>query len=157
MYRDLDTENVDKNTNTIDNYHKCPYLSNIRTIEMTHQEARGPEYGRHLQDFLLRDEEFCFQIDSHISLLPNWDVDLISMWMKTNNEYAVLSTYPPQASSQYKAGEFPHVCTATFTKSGLVRNLLPTKAKGFDKPLLAVSSLSTIILNHHYHHRYYYY
>ena len=150
MYRDLDTENVDKTTSsTSSNYFKCPYLSNIRTIEMTHQESRGPEYGRHLQDYLLRDEEFCLQMDSHVQLLPNWDADLISMWVHTNNDYAILSTYPPDASNQYKSGEFPHVCTATFTSSGLVRNMLPMKARNFDTPLLAVSintTTTTIII-----------
>lgn len=156
MYKDLDTENIDKKTNANDNYFKCPYLSNIRTIEMTHQESRGPEYGRHLQDFLIRDEEFCLQIDSHVQLLPNWDIDLITMWTKTNNEYAVLSTYPPEASSQYKIGEFPHVCTATFTKSGLVRNMLPTKAKGFDAPLLTVSNNFSSYDYHYYYYFYFY-
>jgi len=146
MYRDLDTENPDKLKNNNDNYHKCPYLSNIRTVEMTHQEARGPEYGRHLQDYLLRDEEFCLQIDSHIQLLPNWDIDLISMWIKTNNEYAILSTYPPENSNQYKSGEFPHVCTATFTKNGLIRNMLPLKARNVDAPLLAVSFKLLLLL-----------
>lgn len=146
MYRDLDTENPDKVKTNNDNYHKCPYLSNIRTIEMTHQEARGPEYGRHLQDYLLRDEEFCLQIDSHIQLLPNWDIDLISMWISVKNEYGILSTYPPQSSNQYKPGEFPHVCTATFTKNGLIRNMQPLKARNFDAPLLTVS-VFIIIMN----------
>jgi len=56
---------------------KCPYLDQIKTIEFTFQEARGPSYGRHLQEYLLEDEEFCMEIDSHTDFIKNWFTNIL--------------------------------------------------------------------------------
>jgi hypothetical protein len=56
---------------------KCPYADQIKTIEFTFQESRGPSYGRQLQEYLIEDEEFCMEIDSHTDFIKNWYVFLI--------------------------------------------------------------------------------
>ena len=59
------------------------------------------------------------QIDSHVDVVKGWDVELISMWTSVGNEYAVLSTVPPDLPQLGKSTldhiEVPHLCQATFT------------------------------------------
>jgi hypothetical protein len=97
----------------------CPRRSQIRVIEYTHQDSRGPHHARYFaQSRLLQDEEFCLQIDAHSDVVPHWDEELISAWHATDNEMAVLSTRPPDVSA-LKNGEYPlqqrvpHLCQAT--------------------------------------------
>jgi Glycosyltransferase (GlcNAc) len=40
----------------------------------------GPTWGRHLQHYLLRDEEFCMQTDSHMDYVQDWDVLMMKEW-----------------------------------------------------------------------------
>ena len=82
---------------------KCKYASQIRTIEFAHHDARGPTYAHYIGHELMKDEEFCMQIDSHSDVSPQWDAGLTSMWGSIGNEYAVLSTAVPDLST---LGEF---------------------------------------------------
>jgi hypothetical protein len=45
----------------------CPYFSQIREILFSAHEARGPMFARALHYSLVQDEEFCLQIDSHMT------------------------------------------------------------------------------------------
>jgi predicted metal-binding protein len=81
---------------------KCPYKDQIRNIEMSYLESRGPTNARHMTQFLLEDEEFCMQIDSHSDFISGWDVAMTKMWGSINNEYAILSTKPPDISTLNK-------------------------------------------------------
>eukprot|EP00595_Chromulina_sp_UTEXLB2642_P003100 CAMPEP_0196764434 /NCGR_PEP_ID=MMETSP1095-20130614/6124_1 /TAXON_ID=96789 ORGANISM="Chromulina nebulosa, Strain UTEXLB2642" /NCGR_SAMPLE_ID=MMETSP1095 /ASSEMBLY_ACC=CAM_ASM_000446 /LENGTH=395 /DNA_ID=CAMNT_0042120017 /DNA_START=280 /DNA_END=1467 /DNA_ORIENTATION=+ len=87
----------------------------------------------------MTDENFCMQIDSHVDVVQDWDSKLLSMWEKTNNEFAVLSTRLPDVSSLKKTEpiELPHLCLASFTSSGSVRSLQPRSIYLADKPVLA--------------------
>lgn len=97
----------------------CPYQNQIKSIEMSFLDSRGPTHARHMQQFLLADEEFCMQIDSHSDFISDWDVAITSMWGSVQNEYAVLSTLAPDISLLGKNvndhWEVPHLCQATFT------------------------------------------
>ena len=50
----------------------------------------------------------------------DWDTKMISMWQSTGNEYAILSTKPPDIKSLGlnvdDNFEVPHVCESSFTK-----------------------------------------
>eukprot|EP01036_Dinobryon_divergens_P029870 gene29870-39036_t len=121
----------------------CPHKANIQFIEFTHQEAKGPTYARYLQDSLIKNQEFCMQVDAHSDFIQNWDVEVASMWGSTNNEYAVLSTIPPDVSLLSKSGlngpnqAVPHLCQATFDSRGMAVNLPPLAAVGLTRPLLS--------------------
>jgi hypothetical protein len=94
----------------------CSRYDQIRMIEFTHNLARGPNFARHLQEFLLRpEEEFCLDVDAHTEVVQDWDVRLLEMWASVNNEFAILSTTPPDINSlkndQYKQQKIvPHLC-----------------------------------------------
>ncbi|CAM9466861.1 unnamed protein product, partial [Hapterophycus canaliculatus] len=44
----------------------CPFRDNIRVLALDARDAQGPCWGRHYQSYLLADEEFCMQVDSHM-------------------------------------------------------------------------------------------
>ncbi len=95
---------------------QCMYEKQIKTIEFTHQMSRGPNYGRSFFQHLIKEEEFCFQIDAHSDLVSNWDVELLEMWGQTQNEYAILSTKHPDISELSQSSHnprVPHLCQAT--------------------------------------------
>lgn len=121
--------------------HGCPHKEQIKTITLSYLDARGPGFARTMQADSLQDEDFCMQIDSHSDVIKDWDSALTAMWGSIDNEYAVLSTTPPDISSLGKnvnnRWEVPHLCQATFTESGMVRNLLPRAAMDLEKPILA--------------------
>lgn len=99
---------------------KCPFASQIDRIEMSFLDARGASYARHISDsYQLNEEEFCMQIDSHTDFIKDWDVALTSMWGSTENEYAVLSTYPADISElgfgRNDGKEVPHLCEVAYT------------------------------------------
>ncbi|CAN0069630.1 unnamed protein product, partial [Discosporangium mesarthrocarpum] len=64
----------------------CPHKENIRILVVDASEAQGPCWGRHLQSYLLADEEFCMQTDSHVDYLDGWDVHMLEEWGAARNE-----------------------------------------------------------------------
>jgi len=51
-------------------------------------------FARHLGHRMYRGEYFAMQVDAHIRFVQDWDTDVISQWVKCQNEMAVLSVYP---------------------------------------------------------------
>lgn len=91
----------------------------LRLIEFTHQQASGPNFARSFAKQLLQEEdEFCLSIDAHSDVAQDWDDDLMKMWAATDNEFAVLSTQPPDIKqlSEGSQGKVPHLCQATVDK-----------------------------------------
>lgn len=139
----------------------CPHENQMRYIEHSWLDARGPGHSRSMINSLLEDEEFCMQLDSHTDTVKNWDIKVLSMWGSINNEYAILSTRLPDVSSlpgraqSFVENEVPHLCQAAYTSrlalylwyrisvannfstSGMIRNLQPRVARDLSKPLLA--------------------
>ncbi|CAN0452537.1 unnamed protein product, partial [Laminaria digitata] len=64
----------------------CPFRGNVRVLEVDARDAQGPCWGRHLQSYLLADEEFCMQTDSHMDFVKNWDTAMMAEWADTRNE-----------------------------------------------------------------------
>jgi len=101
----------------------------VRMIVVSFLDARGPAYGRFMEETLLKDQDFCLQVDAHSDFIQDWDMDAVSTWRKLDNEYGILSTAPPGLDklSNSNSEEVDHLCAATFTKMGMVRNLPPVK------------------------------
>jgi len=60
--------------------------------ELESSLAVGPVFARHIATRLYRGEYYVMQIDSHVTFVNDWDVDIISQFERTKNEMAVLST-----------------------------------------------------------------
>ncbi|CAN0231156.1 unnamed protein product, partial [Laminaria digitata] len=116
----------------------CPHFDNIKTLRVEAKHAAGPCYGRHLQAYMLRDEEFCMQTDSHMDVVQDWDDKLMSMWGRVNNEYGILTTYVHKIEQLHEGyenkKEVPHLCQLGFTNPGnhprYVQAKLATKLTG---------------------------
>ena len=63
------------------------------------------------------------QIDSHMDFVKNFDSELVAMHHRTNNEYAILSTYVSpieETDGALDKKEVPLLCMVTFTAT--IRN-----------------------------------
>jgi hypothetical protein len=75
------------------------YKHNIRTINLTHYEAKGPTWARYLCTTLMQNEDYFLQVDSHTLFDKDWDAKMIAMVTdikaNTSSKDVVLSHYPP--------------------------------------------------------------
>merc|ERR1712151_866676 len=117
---------------------------------MDASKAKGPVYARARQPLLLSDgdsmEDFCMQLDAHTVFTKDWDDRILMDWSLTENEYAVLSTYPTGADQLLPDGsvknvndhwEMPHLCDASLMSKGYVRNSIAGAVANLDRPALS--------------------
>lgn len=66
------------------------------------------------KSYMLREEEFCMQTDSHMDVVQDWDVKMLAMWGRVNNEYGILTTYVHKIEQLNQGAEnkkeVPHLC-----------------------------------------------
>eukprot|EP00948_MAST-09A_sp_MAST-9A-sp1_P001380 g1380.t1 len=99
----------------------CPFVNQIRFLPLDASHFNfGPIVARGRQNMLIRDETFCMQCDAHSDFHPQWDSVAISSFKKTDNEMAVLSTYPndmkPDMTDYQWDGEYaPRIEGVDFT------------------------------------------
>ncbi|RLN96349.1 hypothetical protein BBJ28_00026085, partial [Nothophytophthora sp. Chile5] len=109
----------------------CPYKDRIRVDAFPASESKGCTTARHRQQKLIRDEEFCLQVDAHSVFTNGWDEELVTDWLKADNEMAILSTYPHHSHSNHikedgdnhKLGIYPHLCTVYSYRNTITRIL----------------------------------
>lgn len=83
----------------------------------------------------VQESDFCMQTDSHMDFHTDFDVKLIQMFHRAQNEYAVLSTYvAAMEQNNQDPHDVPHLCMATFTSS--IRNWGTKECKWLRKPKL---------------------
>ncbi len=66
----------------------------LRQVSLPVRYSKGPCLARHLTQKLWQDEDYYFQIDSHMRFAPAWDEKLISLLGQCPSAKPVLSTYP---------------------------------------------------------------
>ena len=72
------------------------YRNQIRALTVSHYEAKGPMYARHIiEQYLYQGEMFFLQIDSHCLFTPNWDQNMIYDLLRCDSDKPILTTYPP--------------------------------------------------------------
>lgn len=67
----------------------------FRIVETSWREARGVGAARRRTNELYEGEDFYLQIDSHMRTEQDWDVRLEREWASLDDEWAILSSYPP--------------------------------------------------------------
>jgi hypothetical protein len=73
----------------------CVYNDRARITRMSANDAKSPVFARGLGAHLLTEKyDFCMQINAHTLGMQDWKMKMLSEWGATNNEYAVLTTYP---------------------------------------------------------------
>ncbi|MCP9793289.1 hypothetical protein KBZ20_15950 [Vulcanococcus limneticus Candia 3F8] len=58
------------------------------------ETSRGCCWARARTQRLWRGEPFTLQIDSHMRVVPDWDVELVAMWRRCEDPAAMISGYP---------------------------------------------------------------
>lgn len=127
------------------------YKDNVRTVHVNAKDAKGPTDARSKlsamvnYDYVHRNEpdqldfhrvelqDFCMQIDSHMDFSDNYDTELIFMWHRTENDYAVLSTYVADISQNNQGIRVvPNLCMVTFTST--IRNWGTKECRNLIRP-----------------------
>jgi hypothetical protein len=110
------------------------YKKHIHTAHVHASQAKGVPDGRSKLsamihwDYIHRNDpskldfhpvdihDFCFQIDSHSDFADDYDTSLVTMFHRTKNDYAVLSTYPHTMSVRGNALQksVVNLCLVTF-------------------------------------------
>jgi hypothetical protein len=119
----------------------CKYFENIRVMRLKASEAKGPVYARARQAELVDDsDDFCMQIDAHTDAVQGWDTKLLAQWGSTENEYAVITSYPTNIHDLGKNSnnhwEMPHLCGASVVGQGKISNSQASAAANLEKPIL---------------------
>jgi hypothetical protein len=71
--------------------------------------------------FPVHPNDFCMETDSHMDFSDDWDMEMIAMFHRAENDYAVLSTYVTDISDNNKdVKTVPNLCMVTFTST--IRN-----------------------------------
>ena len=127
----------------------CPHSDQIQVRRTDAAKAAGPMHARGFVGEALSDahargevdtQDFCLSVDSHMEFGHDWDRDMIDMFALAGNEYAILSTRPPDLDQLQRANanddshEVPHLCSVTFTSN--VRMGETTIARNLSKPKL---------------------
>jgi hypothetical protein len=106
--------------------------NHVRRVRLHASDARGPTYARYLCASLWQGEEYFLQLDSHMRLVPGWDVKLIDMErraaLQVGNHKVVLSTYAGimESYDEYLRGAggtrttSPRMCQAFFNQEGMI-------------------------------------
>jgi hypothetical protein len=125
----------------------------VRTVHVDAAKAKGPTDPRSklsamiAWDYVHRDDpdeidlrrvelqDFCMQTDSHMDFSDNWDTGLIEMHHRTENDYAVLSTYVTDIEKNNQDERIvPNLCMVMFTSS--IRNWGTKLCSNLVKPKL---------------------
>ena len=107
---------------------ECPYKDQIRMTRVEASMAQGPVWARSQGSSMIKNEEFCMQIDAHMDFLENFDTLMMEAWAKADNEYAILSSYVNDMNTMELHGpgkkgindafEVPHLCMVLFHGAG---------------------------------------
>lgn len=82
----------------------------IVQLKLPLERSRGVMFARFLEQTLIKDEEFCLQIDSHMVFPEHWDKLALGDWLSAENEMAVMTTYPNRATDVNKQEFSPVRC-----------------------------------------------
>ncbi|KAG7383403.1 hypothetical protein PHYBOEH_009943 [Phytophthora boehmeriae] len=127
------------------NDQECRYKDNIVIDTRDAGQSAGCTTARHLQQKLVKDEEFCLQVDGHSVFTNNWDENVLADWRSVDNEMAVLTMYPHHThDSMIKdngdnniINSIPHLCTVIRGGNGLTRIVGASMIENSQMPQMA--------------------
>ena len=139
------------------------YQDQVRIIPVDSSQSQGPTWARSRLsamvswDYQHKDQsdkldfqpiqmnDFCMQTDSHMDFHDDFDVGLVEMFHRTQNDYAVLSTYvADMEQNNQDPTNVPHLCQVEFTSS--IRNWGTKECNFLTKPKLTnVSELLLLV------------
>jgi hypothetical protein len=127
------------------------FEKNVKILRLDSTKSKGPTdarsklsamiawdyvHGHDAPDFEpVELQDFCMETDSHMDFSDGFDTKLIEMHHRTENDYAVLSTYvAPMEQNNQDPAEVPHLCMVEFTST--IRNWGTKECTNLKKPKL---------------------
>lgn len=111
----------EKDENCLNNY----LNPNIRIVNMDFKDARGPCLARYYCSHLYKNEDYFLQIDSHTKFVKNWDIKILSMMKKLEEngiEKPIISYYPRSDKDKIiyqDRFKVPIICDCTYMNNGI--------------------------------------
>lgn len=75
-------------------YNLLKKFNHCKIKHLKDSETKGPCYARYLCQQMLDDENYVFQIDSHMRFVKHWDDKMITQLLSLNDKKATISFYP---------------------------------------------------------------
>ncbi len=79
---------------------KIKKIKHTKIKAMKASEAKGSCYARYLCQQMIEDEDYVYQIDSHMRFVKHWDTKMIESLLSLNDENAIISYYPPSCTEE---------------------------------------------------------
>ncbi len=78
----------------LSDYNILKNIKNCKIKLVKEKDAKGSCYARYLCQQMIENEEYIYQIDSHMRFVKHWDTKMIELLSKTNDKNAIISFYP---------------------------------------------------------------
>jgi hypothetical protein len=75
-------------------------IKNCKVKHLWESQAKGSCYARYLCQQMIDDEEYIFQVDSHMRFVKHWDNKMIERLLSLNDPKACISFYPPSCTEE---------------------------------------------------------
>ena len=87
-------------SDNIKDYANLKSIGNCRLKYLKGSEARGSCFARYLCQQMIDDEDYIFQVDSHMRFIKHWDTKMIEELLSLNDNKASISFYPPNCTEE---------------------------------------------------------
>ena len=116
-------------------YEKLKQIDNCKLIYLKDSESRGSCYARYLCQKLIDDEEYIYQVDSHMRFVKHWDTKMIEQLLSLNDSKAVISYYPPSCTEEMM--KLP-LDDETFDEPASGGIMVADKFRNYDTPFVQI-------------------
>lgn len=89
-------------------YHELLKIHHCRVKYLKESEAKGSCYARYLCQQMIEDEDFIFQVDSHMRFVKHWDTKMIESLLDLHDDKASISFYPPDCTEEMMTYPLDH-------------------------------------------------
>eukprot|EP01059_Diplonema_ambulator_P001155 TRINITY_DN10913_c0_g1_i1.p1 TRINITY_DN10913_c0_g1~~TRINITY_DN10913_c0_g1_i1.p1 ORF type:complete len:386 (+),score=56.81 TRINITY_DN10913_c0_g1_i1:119-1159(+) len=82
----------------------CTRIWQVRVSRLPMRLTQGVTFGRHMAENHYHGETYVMNIDSHSHFSRGWDSEIIDMFKRIDDDYAIITTYP----AHYGEGHMGH-------------------------------------------------
>ena len=120
--------------------------NHIRLFNVNESESLGPYMARYLGAKFYRGEQYYLQIDSHSEFSEHWDAKLIKMVEDAPARKPVISTYPPDSTSNWPDSIGYRMCDSEFAKAQIEWQIIRLGSSlAFDKSVPAAPKYAPFV------------
>ena len=95
------------------------YCDHLRVLRINESESLGPAMARYFAAKLWHGESYYMQIDAHMFLAENWDLELKKMMAVADRPNPIITNYPPPDGWKWQRTVGLRMCEGYFTDPGI--------------------------------------